>query len=158
MKVRRPGVPPAPAGGDADILLVENDDRDAEMVLAALEECGFANRVEHVNDGTEALDYISGTGEYHHRTPHLMPKFILLDLGLGKTGGLQVLRTLKSDERTRSVPVIVLTSSKMAIELVESYKLGVNSYVIKPTDAQKFAEVVGAVGRYWLTINELPPA
>jgi two-component system, response regulator len=158
MKAQPLGEPAASARGDADILLVEDNAMDAELTLAALGECGFANRVEHVEDGTEALDYIACTGEFIHRNPHAMPKFILLDLTLGKMSGLQVLRTLKSDERTRSVPIIVLTSSQMAIELVESYKLGVNSYVIKPTDATKFAEVVGAVGRYWLTLNALPPS
>jgi len=87
----------------------------------------------------------------------LQPDLILLDLNLGKLGGLHVLRQLKSDELTKSIPIVVLTSSKLAIELVESYKFGVNSYVIKPTDSEKFAQVVASIGHYWLVINEPPP-
>lgn len=158
MKSQRTDESPASNGGEVDILLVEDDSKDAELTLAVLQECGYANRVEHLADGAEALDYVACTGSFMHRHPPTMPKLILLDLAMGKIGGLQVLRFLKSNDKTRSVPVIVLTSSRMTIELVESYKLGVNSYVIKPTNAKKFAEVVAAVGQYWLTINELPPS
>ncbi len=138
----------------ADILLVEDNANDAELTLTALEECGFAHRVEHVSDGLEALDYIAGSGLFTHRNPALLPRLILLDLGLHKMGGLQVLRQLKADERTKGIPVVVLTSSRVAIELMESYHLGVNSYVIKPTSAKEFASVVAAIGHYWLAINE----
>lgn len=147
----------APPDGDADILLVEDDATDAELTLRALQECGFAHRVEHVSDGAEALDYIASTGIYARNRPAPPPKLILLDLSLHKIGGLQVLRQLKADERTQGIPVVVLTGSKLTIEMLESYKLGVNSYVIKPTSAKKFAEVVAAIGHYWLAINEPPP-
>jgi two-component system response regulator len=143
-------------GGAADILLVEDDPEDAELTLSALKECRFADRVEHVDDGGEALDYIAGTGIFAKQPPTL-PRLILLDLGLHKTGGLQVLRQLKTDERTKGIPIVVLTGSKLTIEVVESYKLGVNSYVIKPTSAREFAKVVAAIGHYWLQINEPPP-
>jgi len=145
-----------PASGAADILLVEDDPEDAELTLSALKECRFAHRVEHVEDGGEALDYVAGTGIFAKQPP-VLPRLILLDLGLHKTGGLQVLRQLKSDEHTKGIPIVVLTGSKLTIEMVESYKLGVSSYVIKPTSAKEFARVVAAIGHYWLEVNELPP-
>ena len=141
----------------ADILFVEDDPTDADLALRALKKCGFAHRVEHVSDGAEALEYIAGTTLFSQRNATSMPKFILLDLNLGKLGGLHVLRQLKSDELTKTIPIIVLTSSKLAIEVVESYKFGVNSYVIKPTDGEKFAQVVASIGHYWLAINDPPP-
>jgi len=142
---------------EADILLVEDDPADAEFALRALEQCGFGQRVTHVSDGIEALDYIFGTGIFARSRPASMPKLILLDLGLKKLGGLQVLQQLKANERTRGIPIVVLTGSIIAIELAESYKLGVNSYVIKPTDPQKFSAVVARIGHYWLEINETAP-
>ena len=157
MKKGRTSEQLASAGSEMDILLVEDDARDAELTLNALEQCGFAQRVVHVNDGTEALDFIACAGSFAHRHPPIQPKLILLDLGLNKMGGLHVLRHLKSDERTRGIPVVVLTSSVVAIQLVESYRLGVNSYVIKPTDARRFAETVAGIGHYWLKLNEPPP-
>jgi two-component system response regulator len=142
----------------ADILLVEDDPNDAELTLSALESCGFADRVAHVSDGASALEYVASETLFASRAQLSLPRLILLDLNLRKLGGLHVLRNLKSDERTKNIPIIVLTSSKLAIEVVESYKLGVNSYVIKPIDAKKFAEVVAAIAHYWLVINEPPPA
>lgn len=141
----------------ADILLVEDDPNDAELTLRALEQCGFSDRVAHVSDGTEALEYVSSETLFASRSELSLPRLIMLDLNLRKLGGLHVLRNLKSDERTRNIPVVVLTSSKLAIEVVESYKLGVNSYVIKPMDGKKFAEAVAAIANYWLVINEAPP-
>ena len=141
----------------ADILLVEDDPHDAELTVRALEQCGFAHRIEHVSDGDEALDYIGSMTVRVQKDTVKLPKLILLDLKLHTTGGLHVLQRLKSDERTKGIPIIVLTSSKLAIEVVESYKLGVNSYVIKPQNGAKFVEVVGAIGHYWLSINEPPP-
>jgi CheY-like chemotaxis protein len=131
---------------------VEDDPIDAEPTLRALE-TRFAQRVAHVTDGS-ALDYITSTGCSRQIG---CSRLILLDLNLRKLGGLHVLRALKSDERTRNIPIIVLTSSKLAIEVVESYNLGVNSYVIKPTDGKQFADVVAAIGHYWLVVNEPPP-
>jgi two-component system response regulator len=142
----------------AEILLVEDDPRDAELTLHALKRCGLAHRVEHVTDGQSALEYVASAAQYPNAQPITLPRLILLDLRIHKMGGLHVLRQLKSDERTKSIPIIALTSSKVAIEIVESYKLGVNSYVIKPTDPSQFEEVVSAIGHYWLAINEPPTA
>ena len=148
--------PIAARQGMADILLVEDDATDAALVLRALDRGGFAHRVEHVSDGAQALEYIASSSMFSQRDVSL-PRIILLDLNLRKLGGLQVLRQLKANDRTRSIPVIMLTSSKLAIELVESYKLGVNSYVIKPNEADRFAKVVQEISHYWLAINEPPP-
>ncbi len=142
----------------ADILLVEDDPNDAELTLSALEACGFADRVAHVSDGTSALEYVAAETLFASRAELSLPRLILLDLNLRKLGGLHVLRSLKSHEHTRNIPIVVLTSSKLAIEVVESYKLGVNSYVIKPLDAKEFAEAVAAIAHYWLVINQPPPA
>ena len=122
-----------------------------------MDHCGFGSRVAHVSDGAEALDYIAVTGPFARSRPAGLPKLILLDLGLQKTSGLHVLRQLKTDERTRGIPVIVLTGSTVAIELAESYKLGANSYVIKPVQSDKFAQLVAEIGHYWLEINHPPP-
>ncbi len=149
--------PTRPAGAIeqiADILLVEDDHHDAELTMRALEQCGLAHRIEHVTDGDEAMDYINSVTLRGEKNTVKLPRLILLDLKLHKTGGLHVLRQLKSDERTKGIPVTVLTASKLAIEVVESYKLGVNSYVLKPQDGPKFVEVVRAIGQYWLSINE----
>lgn len=135
----------------AEILLIEDNLLDAELTLQALRNAGFSNKVEHVSDGQEALDMI-----FEPKATPALPKLVLLDLNLGKMAGLQVLRRLKSDERTKGIPVVVLSGSKMAIEVIESYKLGVNSYVMKPGDGKKFGEVVRALGHYWLAINEAP--
>jgi len=141
----------------ADILLVEDDAVHASLMLRALKSCGFADKTEHVRDGAEALDYIGSVNLLATRHASI-PKLILLDLGLPRISGLHVLRQLKSDARTRSIPVVVLTSSKIAIELMESYKLGVNSYVIKPAEASKLTELIADISRYWLVINEPPPS
>ena len=141
----------------ADILLVEDNAIDANLTLSALKRCGFADRTEHVTDGAEALDYVASVSDLA-RGQTSIPKLILLDLMLPKIGGLQVLRQLKSNTRTKSIPIVVLTSSKVAIELMESYRLGVNSYVIKPEDPAKFAELIAEISNYWLTINEPPPS
>ena len=141
----------------ADILLVEDDAVHANLMLRALKMCGFADRTEHVSDGAEALEYLSSVNLLTSR-PASVPKLILLDLGLPKIGGLHVLRQIKSDARTKSIPIVVLTSSKIAIELMESYKLGVNSYVLKPSEASKFTQLIADITRYWLVINEPPPA
>jgi CheY-like chemotaxis protein len=147
----------APVDPVADILLVEDDAVHAQLTLRALSKCGVAHRVEHVTDGAEALDYVNSMNLFSRRETSL-PRLILLDLGLHKIGGLHVLRQLKSNDKTKNVPIVVLTSSTLAIELMESYKLGVNSYVIKPSELAKFSEVVAGIAHYWLTINEPPPA
>lgn len=144
-----------PSGGGGrsatEILLVEDNPLDAELTLQALRAAGFSDTVGHVKDGEEALDLI-----FEPKSLPSLPKLILLDLNLGKMAGLHVLRRLKSDERTKGIPVVVLSASKLAIEVIESYKLGVNSYVMKPADGKKFGEIVRTLGHYWLTINEPP--
>ena len=141
----------------ADILLVEDDRDDAEFIVRALRNCGRELRVEHVTDGIEALDYIASARTSAQQNTRTLPKVILLDLRLNRMQGMHVLRTLKSDERTKRVPIVVLTSSRLNIELMESYKLGVNSYVIKPTEPKKFQDAVAAIAHYWLTVNEAAP-
>lgn len=157
MKNGNPASHPQPPNLAADILLVEDDPGDAELTMVALRECGWGDRVEQFSDGSEALDYIACTGAFANRHPPTMPRLILLDLGLQTTGGMHVLRHLKTDERTRGIPIVVLTGSRLAIELVESYRLGVNSYVIKPGSAREFTKIVSLIATYWLTVNEPSP-
>ena len=139
----------------ADILLVEDNPNDAEMALAALRERNIFKEVVHVMDGPEALLFISSTGLFGAGRVQL-PKVVLLDLKLKTVNGLDVLRQLKVEERTRTIPVVVFTSSQREIEMIESYHLGVNSYVIKPTDYADYKQVVGDMGHYWLNINRSP--
>jgi two-component system response regulator len=139
----------------ADILLVEDNPEDAEMAMAALRERNIFKDVVHVMDGPEALLFISSTGLFGEGRLQL-PKVILLDLKLKTVNGLDVLRQLKIEERTRTIPVVVFTSSQREIEMIESYHLGVNSYVIKPTDYATYRQVVGDMGHYWLNINRSP--
>jgi len=140
----------------ADILLVEDDGNDAELALRAFRKTGLDGRVEHVSDGEEALQYLEAIRLRADKQSSRAPRLILLDLQLPKIGGLQVLRTLKSDERTKTIPIVAFTSSKLAIEMVQGYGLGVNSYVIKPHDSEEFVRVITAVADYWLNINEMP--
>lgn len=140
----------------ANILLVEDDPNEAELVMRALRKSGLEQQVQHVSDGLDALEYIDHVEELALQHAAKRPQVILLDLRLHRMGGLHVVRRLKENSRTRGIPIVAFTSSKLAIEMVESYGLGVNSYVIKPDDPKQFAEVVAAIGRYWLDINELP--
>ena len=137
-----------------EILLVEDNPRDVEMTLRALRKHNLANNVHVVKDGAEALDFIFSRGAYAHRDPNHVPKVVLLDLKLPKVSGLEVLRAIKGDEQTRTIPVVVLTSSQEEKDMVESYRLGVNSYIVKPVDFDKFVESVGQLGLYWLLINK----
>ena len=137
----------------ADILLVEDNAKDAELALTALQERNISQNVLHVMDGGEALDFISYAGNFADWGEGNVPKVILLDLELKAMSGLDVLRQLKSEERTRAIPIVMFTSSQREIELVESYRLGVNSYVIKPTGYKEFAQVVADIGHYWVNIN-----
>ena len=141
----------------ADILLVEDDPNDAEMALAALRERNILREVVHVLDGPDALLYISTTGLFDASRMHL-PKVILLDLKLKTVSGLDVLRQLKVEERTKNIPVVMFTSTQREIEMIESYHLGVNSYVLKPADYETYKRVVGEMGHYWLNINRAPAA
>ncbi|MCF7817656.1 MAG: response regulator [Kiritimatiellales bacterium] len=140
--------------GDVEILLVEDNPRDVEMMLRALKEHNLANHVHVAKDGAEALDFFFATGAGVDRTPNPTPRVVLLDLKLPKVSGMEVLKKLKSDERTRTIPVVVLTSSQEEKDMVESYKLGVNSYIVKPVGFDKFIKAIGEVGLYWLLINK----
>jgi len=140
----------------ADILLVEDDADDATLTLRALKQRQAGGRVFHVVDGDEALEFIFATNASGQWDPASAPRLILLDLRLRKVSGLEVLRELKAQDRTKVIPVVVLTSSREEIKTVESYKLGVNSYVIKPADSKQFAQIIGDIGYYWLTVNEPP--
>jgi len=138
------------------ILLVEDNPSDAELTIRALKKYNVANNIVHVKDGEEALDFIFARGDYKERKVENGPKVILLDLKLPKVDGLEVLKAIKSDERTKTIPVVVLTSSKEEKDMVVSYKLGVNSYIVKPVDFDKFAEAIRDIGLYWLLLNQKP--
>jgi two-component system, response regulator len=140
------------------ILLVEDNADDEELTVRALKKHNLANSLVIARDGVEALDYLFGTGAYAGRSSVVLPGLMLLDLKLPKIDGLEVLRRLRGDERTRRLPVVVLTSSKEEQDLIKSYNLGANSYVRKPVDFNQFAEAVRQLGLYWLILNEAPPA
>ena len=142
---------------DDVILLVEDNEDDVDLTLRALQRNNIKNEVVVARDGVEALDYLWGTGTYAGRDISQMPQVILLDLKLPKVDGLEVLRRLRSDERTKLLPVVILTSSKEQQDLVEGYSLGANSYVRKPVDFNQFVEAVRQLGLYWLVLNEPPP-
>jgi len=138
-----------------EILLVEDSSADAEMTLRTLKRRGIANNVEWVKDGVEAIDYLFCQGTYAGRA-NGVPKLVLLDLKMPRMDGLQVLQKMKADALTRTIPVVMMTSSREEGDLIASYELGVNSYVVKPVDFDKFAETVAQVGMYWLIANEAP--
>ena len=139
-----------------EILLVEDNPNDVELTLHAFKKHNFANHIEVVRDGAEALEFIFCTGAYAQRRIENGPKVILLDLKLPKVDGREVLRQIKSDPRTRAIPVVVLTSSREEPDIVESYQLGVNSYIVKPVDFEQFTEAVRNLGMYWLLLNQPP--
>ncbi|MFZ1059517.1 MAG: response regulator [Candidatus Rokuibacteriota bacterium] len=141
-----------------EILLVEDNPNDVELTLHALSESHVTNPVHVVRDGAEALEFIFGTGAYASRNMNNTPKVILLDLKLPKVDGLEVLRRVKSDPRTAKIPVVVLTSSREERDIVESYQLGVNSYIVKPVDFEQFTAAVRQVGLYWVLLNQPPLA
>jgi CheY-like chemotaxis protein len=139
------------------ILLVEDNPDDVDLTLRALKKANVLNEVVVVRDGVEALDYLFGTGSYEGRDLRIMPTVVLLDLKLPKIDGLEVLRRLRADERTKFLPVVVLTSSKEEQDMLNSYKLAANSYVRKPIDFVQFTEAVHQLELYWLLLNEPPP-
>jgi CheY-like chemotaxis protein len=139
------------------ILLVEDNPDDELLAIRALKKNNIMNEVVVARDGAEALDYLFGTGAYEDRDTSVMPQVILLDLKLPKIDGLGVLKRLREDERTKLLPVVVLTSSKEDKDLNESYRLGANSYIRKPVDFIQFTEAIKQLGLYWLVLNEPPP-
>ncbi|HZW25949.1 MAG TPA: response regulator [Gallionella sp.] len=141
---------------DVEILLVEDNRTDAELCTLALKEHNLANKLVWVKDGAEALDFLFATGAYAGRKMENGPKVVLLDLRLPKVDGMEVLQRIKADAHTRRIPVVVLTSSKEDRDVVESYELGVNSYISKPVDFDEFSKVVTNLGMYWLLINHPP--
>ena len=143
---------------EVDILLVEDNPVDVELTLHALRNNNLANQIQVVRDGEEALDFLFSRGPYRGRGHDSPPKLILLDLKLPKVDGLEVLREIKNNSRTRPIPVVILTSSKEEKDMVLSYQLGINSYIQKPVDFNEFRETVRQLGLYWLLINQPPPA
>jgi len=139
------------------ILLVEDNPDDEALTLRALRKSNIMNEVVVARDGVEALDYLFASGAYTERDPGRMPEFVLLDLKLPKVSGLEVLRRLRADERTKLLPVVVLTSSNEGRDILESYRLGANSYIRKPVDFTQFIEAVRQLGLYWLVFNISPP-
>jgi len=140
---------------NVDILLVEDNPNDAELAMRALRKGKLANHITWVKDGAEALEFIFRSGAYADR-PDQNPKLILLDLKLPKVDGIEVLKRIKADERTRVIPVVMVTSSAEGRDIVESYKLGVNSYVVKPVEFDHFSETVAKAGFYWMLMNKTP--
>jgi len=141
---------------EVEILLVEDNPNDVELALRAFRKHNVSNRIVHVWDGAEALDFIFARGTYENRNAEDKPKVILLDLKLPKIDGLEVLKEIKSHPNTRFIPVVMLTSSREEKDLITSYKLGVNSYIVKPVDFDKFIRAVKDIGFYWLLLNQQP--
>jgi len=140
---------------NVDILLVEDNPNDAELAMRALRKGKLANHITWVKDGAEALEFIFRSGAYADR-PDQNPKLILLDLKLPKVDGIEVLKRIKADERTRVIPVVMITSSAEESDVIESYKLGVNSYIVKPVEFEQFSETVAKAGFYWMLMNKAP--
>ena len=140
---------------EVEILLAEDDPGDAEMTLRALRRNNLANKVYWVKDGAEALDYIAGSGSYAGRNP-VLPRLVMLDLKMPKVDGIEVLRALKSNPATRTIPVVIMTSSNEEKDVMATYQLGVNSYIVKPVQFEAFLETVAKIGLYWVLTNRVP--
>ena len=145
-----------PESNIVEVLLVEDSPQDLELALRAFKKANLTNRIEVARDGAEALEFLFCEGPHAGRRIEDGPKVVLLDLKLPKVDGMEVLRRMKSDPRTRSIPVVVLTSSKEQADVVESYNLGVNSYIVKPVNFERFATAVQELGYYWLLLNQPP--
>lgn len=139
-----------------DIILAEDNPSDAELAIRALNKNNICNKILHLSDGEQVLEYIYATGKYENRNRDEIPKLILLDLKMPKVDGLEVLKRLKTDDRSKIIPVVLLTSSKEEKDIAEGYRLGVNSYIVKPVEFEKFVKAVSEVGLYWLLINQPP--
>jgi two-component system, response regulator len=140
-----------------EVLLVEDSPNDVELTLHALKRYRLANRIQVVRDGAEALEFLFAVGAYAHRKDADSPKVVLLDLKLPLVDGIEVLRAIRADPRTRTIPVVVLTSSREERDLTQTYGLGANSYIVKPVDFQQFTEAVRQLGMYWVLLNQRPP-
>ncbi len=138
-----------------DILLVEDNPRDAEMTIRALKKNGLANRLIHLEDGAQAIDFLFRRGEYEDRVNATSPKVVFLDLKLPKVNGLEVLKAIRADEQTHAIPVVMVTSSAEDPDIKAAYNLGANSYVIKPVEFESFMETMRTLGFYWLAVNHL---
>lgn len=139
---------------EVEILIVEDSPYDAELAIRALKKQNLANNLIHLSDGVQAIEFIFGTGAYAGRNIEVKPKVIFLDLKMPKLNGLQVLEKIKSDPRTRSIPVVILTSSAEDPDIKKSYELGANSYIVKPVEFENFAKAVSELGLYWMVINK----
>jgi two-component system response regulator len=139
-----------------EILLIEDDKNDAELTIRALRKNKLANNLIHLKDGTEALNFLFGLGDYESRNTNNKPKVILLDVKMPKINGLEVLKRIKADELTKKIPVVMLSSSKENQDIEHSYLLGANGYVVKPVEFDAFIKVVSALGLYWLIFNQPP--
>jgi two-component system, response regulator len=142
---------------EVEILLVDDSPEDAELTIRALRRYKLANQIQVAEDGAEALDFLFCRGAFKDRTPSQLPKLVMLDLKLPKVSGLEVLRAIRGDKRTKAIPVVVLTSSKQDRDLIGSYKLGVNAYAQKPVDFEQFSETVRQIGMFWMLVNQGPP-
>lgn len=139
-----------------EILLVEDSDQDAELSIRALKKSNVVNNIVRLKNGEEALEFIFGEGAYEHRSIKNQPKVVLLDLKMPKVDGLEVLKAIREREETKDLPVVILTSSKEEQDLVKSYKLGVNSYIVKPVEFSSFTNAVSDIGMYWVLLNQRP--
>jgi two-component system, response regulator len=141
---------------DVDVLLVEDNPDDAGLVLRELRKKNLGNNIIHLTDGVEALDFIFGRQKYAQRKVEDKPKVILLDLKMPKVSGLEVLRAIRADERTKFIPVVIMTSSNEEKDVIESYSLGVNAYVVKPVGFDNFSKAVAELGLFWILVNQQP--
>ena len=141
------------SNSEVEILLVEDNMADAELTIRALKKVNLANRLIHLKDGAEALDFLFGRGDYAGRATTQVPKVILLDIKMPRVDGIEVLKQIKADDNTKNIPVVMMTSSKEQPDIMDCYSLGVNSYVVKPVEFENFAKAVSELGMYWLLIN-----
>jgi len=140
---------------EVEILLVEDSEADAEMTIRALKKVNIVNNLVHVKDGAEALDFLFCRGEFVERNPANKPKVILLDIKMPRVDGIEVLRQIKLNENTRMIPVVIMTSSNEDSDIIASYNLGVNSYIVKPVNFEGFAKAVSSLGLYWVLMNRV---
>jgi two-component system, response regulator len=141
---------------DVDVLLVEDNPDDAGLVIRDLKKKNLGNKLIHLTDGAEALDFLFGRGKYAERKVEDKPKVVLLDLKMPKVDGLQVLRAIRQDERTKFIPVVVMTSSREERDIIDSYSMGVNAYVVKPVGFDNFSKAVAELGLFWILVNQPP--